>query len=174
MDWLSNLLPRHPAIIGATVAATVAVILFVMRDILWQGRHDRGATTRARLERRLADLYSPLYNYYYTGYCRFDAWKLENTQSVLSRRPFFIDDEVLYVSDLLNRHSDLASPELAAGLSSFCALSSPAARNENRETIVKLIIHEYHRIRKDLGLTDHSSLAESELFLPSPSASDTV
>lgn len=148
----SDLVPHHPAIVGATIAATIAVFLFLFRDVWWQRRTSTRQASQKWEERRLTELYGPLYRAYSEAFARFDAWKADNPDSALDRRPFFEDDEVNSVRSLLEGHEALASRDLLAAWAVLSSAQTAAGRNTVRGAFVSAVVREYQGLRRSLKL----------------------
>ncbi len=149
---MDQLVPHHPAIIGAVIGALVAAALFVIRDVIWQRHAETRRGDRERWQSQLADLYAPLYRLYRDGFAQFDTWKVEHPESTLTRRPFVEGDELSAILAILKGNEALASVELLNAWASFAAIESPADRQEARTILVRTILRDYQRLRKSLGV----------------------
>lgn len=147
-----DLIPEHPVIIGAALAAAVALVVFFLKDLVLQSSRDRRKDLRDWNRRRLLELYGPLYRFYSEGFAEFDAWKCENPESQLPRGPFFTAREIEAVTGMLEGREALASPQVLRGWRILKAAQTAGTRRAAQSQFVVIVVREYQDLRRSLGL----------------------
>ncbi|HHC7350036.1 hypothetical protein P3467_24445 [Vibrio parahaemolyticus] len=69
MDWLVSVVGADmaKAIVLAVIASITAVVIFVLKDYLYQSAKDKKAEEKALLDKKMEQVYSPLYVYCVAG-----------------------------------------------------------------------------------------------------------
>lgn len=144
-----------PTVIGGGIAGFIsALIMFLIGDVIWKSRMIRVKTKTEFRQKQLDCFYAPLYRFYREAYARFDVWKRENPETQLVRRPFFesIDAE-LFVESIFAKHPGYASQLVLQRWSDFKATDDRAQKNKRRQEMIAVLVKDYHKLRKTLGLS---------------------
>ncbi|HDZ3719913.1 TPA: hypothetical protein RSW52_003503 [Vibrio cholerae] len=69
MDWLISIVGADmaKAIVPAIIASITAVVIFLLKDYLYQSAKDKQAEEKALLDKKMEQVYSPLYVYCVAG-----------------------------------------------------------------------------------------------------------
>ena len=69
MEWLVSVVGADmaKAIVPAVIASITAVVIFVLKDYLYQSAKDKKAEEKALLDKKMEQLYNPLYVYCVAG-----------------------------------------------------------------------------------------------------------
>jgi hypothetical protein len=168
VEWWKAVWADYKIVAGAIAGFIVALLMFVIRDAIWQRRTDRIKRQTDFREKQLDKFYSPLYLYYREAYARFDAWKTQNPESVLSRQPFFDEASTDVEETVFKDASAYASQSLLKLWSEFKAAYEKQERTTRREIMVKSLVKEYQTLRKNLGFDyDENELKTGEFIPPS-------
>lgn len=167
VEWWKAVWTDYKIVAGAISGFIVAFLMFVIRDAIWQRRTDRIKRRTDFREKQLDKFYSPLYLYYREAYARFDVWKTQNPDTLLSRQPFFSDGSTDVEDTIFKEASGYASQSLLKLWSEFKASSEKQERSQRRDLMIKSLVREYQALRRDLGFDcDENELKTGE-FRPS-------
>jgi hypothetical protein len=143
-----------PKVVAVVVGGFIsALLIFLVKDAIWQLRIARLQALRQRREKDLELFYAPLYRIFREGYARFDYWKSENPGTLVERQAFFeSDDSESAVAALVKAHSECASPQVIRLWAETQAITEPSARAARRRELTATVIREYHDLRRALRL----------------------
>lgn len=143
-----------PKFVAVVVGGFIsALLIFLVKDAIWQLRMTRLQALRQRREKDLELFYAPLYRLFREGYARFDDWKSKNPGTLVERQAFFDSDHSYSaVAELFNAHSECASPQVIGLWAETQAITDPIARAARRRELTINVIKEYHNLRRALRL----------------------
>jgi hypothetical protein len=160
-----------PKVVAIIVGGFIsALLIFLVKDAIWQLRIARLQALRQRREKDLELFYAPLYRIFREGYARFDHWKNENPGTLVVRQAFFqSDDSELAIAALVNAHSECATPQVIRLWAETQAITEPSALAARRRELTAAVIREYHDLRRALHLAYDQTERKTGQFAVSPS-----
>ncbi len=165
ISWWKALWTEQKIVAGALSGFIAAFIMFLIKDALWQSRFVRIQRMTDFRQKQLDNFYSPLYQYYQQAYARFDYWKKENATSELPRQPFFDStEERKFEEKIFTDHSGYASQQILQLWSAFNATSDNVERNKRRELMVRAIVKDYQKLKKQVGLENNEEELKTGTF----------
>lgn len=161
INWWKTLWTDYKPVATAIAGFISALLIFIIKDAIWQSRVTRNQKREDFQQKRLDCFYSPLYLFYRESYARFDFWRNQNPESILTNRPFFeTKDAEILVEKLFAEQSSYSSKELIGLWTNFKAIDDKTEKNRRRFLFVENLIKEYNGIRKEL----HLDYSENEIL----------
>lgn len=152
VSWWKTLWTDHKPVATAIAGFAAAFVMFLIKDAIWQRRVNRVEKREQLQQKQLDNFYSPIYRFYRESYARFDYWRTNNPDSTLERQPFFdVQNSEVLMENIFAEHSTCASQELVVLWSDFKATDDKLEKIRRRKLVLKTLIKEYHRLRRDLG-----------------------
>ena len=149
--WLH--LWSDPKIFGAAIGRLLTGLTLFLLSEIWRNRSARAKLQEDRSQQRLNELYAPLYSFYRESYTRFERWRAKNPGTLAEQQPFFRNEEdESMVTTLLNERAGLASQQLIVSWTALRAGGSSIEKQHCRSRLVQIIVKDYQKLRRDLGL----------------------
>jgi len=153
LNWWQVLWVDHKPVATAIAGFISALLIFVLKDAVWQSRVTRLQKLEDFRQKQLEKFYAPLYIFYRESYSRFDYWHSQNLDTVLEKQAFFeAKDAEKFVESLFTEQSVYASKELIILWTNFKAVNDKVEKKKRRSFFVEELIKEYNSLRKDLNL----------------------
>lgn len=153
LNWWKNLWTDYKPVATAFAGFVSALLIFIIRDAIWQKRVNRVQRREDLLQKQLDNFYAPLYIFYREAYARFDYWHSQNPETILEKQPFFEPkDAESFVEKLFSEQPGYVSKELIRFWANFKAVSDKSEKNRRRFFFVEKLIKDYNNLRKELRL----------------------